>query len=577
MWKKMTALVLCLCLVFALVVPSFAANRSLLRYRSVAFLGDSISLGYTQKVGYNKAYSTFDDDYVLSEEATSMVEIGKGNPYPTAYPYVFGQLAGICPEKVYNYGISGAMAADIAVMLKYTPQEYAEELIKINDNSFGMNFLRNGFINAFSPDEEASETTLNPIKVKFADNMKERIKSSDLVAIALGGNDIYQNLLMEQFKTLFSGWMPALVPGRDLGTLGTLVTIITLLMQFEAPLSYLEGLGEWFNFGGDDNNDTDGTQKLSTTAAQAGPFDADGISSILGGLGDELKKMIEFYSADAMKEIFLSGTASQTSILEGWKASYKDIVETILKQRYYKGDIALISQYNPFGVENYLQFLTLKWEKEQLKDDLGLDVNTALRAVRTLINELTGTKESVGSSGWMKMAVKALQTALDKCLPTIDVDKDNDSLYELIADVAYPVMVLMIGNSLQPIYDEMNDFLKDLAKLYSGVYFVDISDAPSSGRMDPHPGADMHEWIAQRIYDSLVASKYYLPAPTSTVKVMVSSVKTVVKLAKNWSSAAQSGTGATPVNTSIMQQFLNVQKTFWGKLFQMPLMKLVQN
>lgn len=309
MWKKLTALVLCLCLVFALVVPSFAANRSLLRYQSVAFLGDSISLGYTQKVGYDNAYSTFDDDFVLSREAASMIEKSKatnttyGNSYTTAYPYVFGQLAGIDPDQVYNYGISGAMAADIAVMLKYTPQEYAEELNRINDDVFGINFLRNGFINAFSPDEEASETTLNPIKVKFANNMKERIKSSDLVAIALGGNDIYQNLLVEQIKTLFGSWMPDLVPGRDLGTLGTLVTIITLLMQFEAPLSSLKellgrlpGLSSFNSF----NN----AGALSIPAAQAGPFDADGISSILGGLSGELKKMIEFYSADAMKEIF---------------------------------------------------------------------------------------------------------------------------------------------------------------------------------------------------------------------------------------------------------------------------------
>ena len=594
MGKKLIALMLALCLVFALVVPSFAANRSLLHYKSVSFLGDSISLGYTNLVGYEHAYDTFDDRYVLSASATSMQEIEEGNFYTTSYPYVFGEIAGTDLNGVYNYGIPGAMAVDIDMMLQKTPEELGKAFAEIE----GINFLREGFKKSFRLKENGE--IKNQTSAEYLVKMQKRVlEENDLVAIALGGNDVYQNILCGyQFGELFKSWsMDSLASAMEnMGTLGLLVSVISSLMQFEADISsileLIEGLSQLGNYGKTETRVENSLSQesleskesqvtaMSIPTAQAAP-DMSGISSLLSGLSEDIMKMLKFYSAEEMMKYFTATTdiGRTQSILDEWKTAYTSIVNKIYTTNK-TCDIAVISQYNPFGIENYLQFLALKWEKEQLKDDLGLDVNTALRAVRTLIDKLTGTEETVGSSNWVSMAVEALQTALNNCLPAIDLVEDNDNLYELIADIAYPVMVLMMGNSLQPIYDEMNGFLKNLVKNYPGhrVFYVDISDAPCSGRMDPHPGPDMHAWIAQRIYDSLVASKYYLPAPTSTVKVMVSTVKNVVKLAKDYlSNAAQSGDGATPVNTSIMQQFLNMQKTFWEKLFQLPTGKLSQS
>lgn len=644
MWKKLTALVLALCLVSTLVVPGFAAEKSLLRYKSAAFLGDSISLGYTQKEGLDNAYDfykhlySWDSDYAKEQREASNTDFG--NPYTGAYPFVFGEKAGINLDYVYNYGISGAMAADIAVMLdsNIKKEDFIKTKIKGKEIEFrpgdaweGMddsNMLRSSFGKAISKSEYNGEN--------FIETMRENIGKSDLVAMSLGGNDIYQNFL--------TGYQFNIRNWGGLGTLGILVNILALIMQFEMPLSYLEKipalLGEYI--GGGDKNDVQETKvqmdqndALTANANEGTVGDSgSGIAGLLGSLDlvGGIQALLNYYNKDNIYEFFHATRTDFDSILDTWKESYEKIIDeviTLQKKQFKNGDIAIISQYNPFGTENYLQFLIEKLKSGDLMKDLGADAYMAARVVRQLISSLESAVKTTtaGSAQQIQLIIKAFSKALDELLPLVMVEKeyeyvvigdeqydvedikgteyeklldylptqtgtktdlnlptDNDSLYELIADLAYPMMVYMIGGGLQPIYDEMNEFLKDLAAKknkenpWRHIYFVDISDAPSSGRMDPHPGEEMHEWIAQRIYDSLVASKYYLPAPTGSARTVISVVKNVVKMAKDYlSGAAQDSTGATPVNTSIMQQFLNLQKTFLEKLFQMPVMKQSKN
>ena len=536
MWKKVTALMLSICLLCTLIVPA-AAAQNVFGYESAAFLGDSISLGFSfSNDDLSQAYEF--ERNVYSDEVVS-----GGNSYNWAYPFGFAKKAGIPLENLYNYGISGAMADDMLVLLKTEPENLGEAF----DNVGSFSALREQFAEQIVEAQEESE---------FLKTMQENVFGADLVALAIGGNDIYQN-----FVTGFQN----VTRVDEMGVLGLIVNIMSLMMQFEQPLddaietlkSYLEPILAMMNAGGDEENGgllAAGASGIGGGSGM-GSGDSSGISEMLS---DGISQLADYFSEENIYNYFFDVQPGyEKSIVQSWKDAYTGVVATIAEKNP-EADIALISQYNPLGVRNYLQLIRQEVENGTLLRSLGKNAYTAARIVKTL---LAGMDEAtlLSGSGMNERVLNAFAGALGELLPLFGENKpvyeytyeksdgatdtdlsimtpeeyqkdhsnriitdwvdtgttqliftedENDDLYELILGLSYPVMSLMVGNGLAPIYKELNNHIRQEAAKYEQAIYVDITDAPSSGRMDPHPGRDGHNWIAQRIYDEMMEAKF---------------------------------------------------------------------
>lgn len=486
MWKKMTALVLCLCLVCTLLVPSFAAETSN-RKKTAAFIGDSISLGYQMKgVTMEQLTQMMADPeagdamYGDAYEYENNLLQGTSN-YPWAYPFQFGELVygkdngadTDVNDNIFNYGISGAQSFDIANLLR------GEEIEEGNDDLAG---LHTGFTEAVEqfPD--------------YIAEMRTNVFDADLVALAIGGNDIYQN---------FIGYQTT-VPGAEM--LGGLLGTISLMLQFEFSLDVIPAIFEYM--GGAMGSGATGAA-AATDAAEAGAAGDMDATAMLSGMVEQLGIILKHFSASEMTKFFTEPQGDAKDSIYGiWEKSYDVIVEQLIAKRTNcNQQIALLAQFNPFGLSNYINLLKQKITSPSYLINLGIDMNTAARLAKTLLTKMGSAEKTVDTDPdkAQKAMGGALQSILDAVLADIDLTKDNDVLYQLIQDVAYPFMVAMIGTGFQPMYQKMNTHIWKTAmkNMWNNVVYVDISDAPCSGRFDPHALEAGHTWIAKRVYESL--------------------------------------------------------------------------
>lgn len=485
MWKKMTALVLCLCLVCTLLVPSFAAETN--RKKTAAFIGDSISLGYQMETfriaDYmeNNNWEDF-DPFTEAFEYEKNLRQGSSN-YPWAYPFQFGELVygkDASPtdmdvnDNIYNYGVSGAQSFDFANMLR------GEEIEEGNDDLAG---LHTGYTEAVErfPD--------------YIAEMRTNVFDADLVAVAIGGNDIYQN---------FTGY-EVNVPGAE--ALGGLMGMISMMLQFNASLDSIPLIFEYMGKSMGDYLGSSG-ETAAAAGAEAGEGGTDAkamLSSMVGQLGAILKH----FSASEMTKFFTEPQEGKTDSIYGiWEKSFDTIVAELIAERTNPNQqIALLSQFNPFGLSNYINLLKQKITSPSYLINLGIDMNTAARLAKTLLTKMGSAEKTVDTDPdkAQKAMGGALQSILDAVLADIDLTNDNDVLYQLIQDVAYPFMVALMGTGFQPMYQKMNTHIWKTAmkNMWSNVVYVDISDAPCSGRFDPHALEAGHTWIAERVYESL--------------------------------------------------------------------------
>lgn len=489
MWKKMTALVLCLCLVCTLLVPSFAAETN--KKKTAAFIGDSISLGF-QMEGFDIADFADEDNWENNPMAKAFDYENnlrqRTSAFSWAYPFQFGELVYGKDEKtgdtevndnIFNYGISGAQSFDIADLLD-------NPIVKtggFEDDGVG---LHSGFTEAVEECEG------------YVDEMKANVYNADLVAVAIGGNDIYQNFLGYQTN----------VPGAEV--LGGLMGMISMMLQFNVSLDSIPMIFEYMSMtGGMDMGGDAAGAAASTDAAAAGAAGGMDATAMLSGMSDQLGIVLKHYTVSEMAKFYLEPQdGEEESIYDLWEKSYDAIVEQLLAQRANRSQqIALISQFNPFGLKNYINLLKQKITDPSYLMNLGINMNTAARLAKTLMTKMGSAEETAdtNSEKTQKALGGALQSILDTVLADIDLKKDNDALYQLIQDVAYPFMVAMVGTGFQPVYQKMNTHIRTVAmkNMLNNVVYVDISDAPCSGRFDPHALEAGHTWIAKRIYEEL--------------------------------------------------------------------------
>jgi len=340
-------------------------------------------------------------------------------------------------------------------------------------------------------------------------------RQGDLIALAMGNNDIYHSFMPYQQSS-------------D-SILCTLVYWLTYALQMNYTVGDIIQMLEdptWQSmlFGGNIPFSAEGSE---ADAAEADPAPAeppageDGQApsgSLLAGLinADEINALLNLYSSENV-------TAYLKDTVEAYKENYEATILRTLELKQEKAELVLIGHYNPFGMINYLTMLSLAAQNGQLLEHLGGD----LSIIGTLLQAIIGTPEQWENINQMdeNELIEYTESANSEMasflasLKNLDLSDPNvnQALTGLIVDLSFPISVLLVGEALADTYAEMNDFLVEMAEKYDLAY-VDVSDAPCSGRYDPHPTEYGHAWIADRLYETVVPEITASVSPASTGK-----------------------------------------------------------
>lgn len=350
----------------------------------------------------------------------------------------------------------------------------------------------------YDPDSSMADTLgraiANPQFTKYYyDMMVDGVKNSDLVALAIGGNDIYHSFMPYQ---------------QNSGTLlGNLVYWISYALQMNMSvcdiLQMINDPGMWEMIVGDMNvmpMAADEPALLAAAAPLAAPADA---GMALGALVDasSVQDLLEYYSKDHIN-------AYLADVVDDYKVNTEKIIQRMLELKQDDAELVLMGHFNPYGLQNYLEMLSENLESGKLFEDVSGDVQT----LTTLLQAIIGTPEDYQAISQMSAEEQAQMMAtagleLDNLLNVLQNNPDlsDAELTKLVVNLSYPLSVLVVGTGLSDVYTEMNSFVQEMADKY-GLAYVDVSGAPTSGRYDPHPTAAGHKWIADRLYETVVPS-----------------------------------------------------------------------
>lgn len=441
--------------------------------------------------GHNDAdMSTWEytGDFSTMEEYT----LPKGTSIPVAYEYEYWGFTYLMPNPIVSekyFYVSEKCLDSNGGFINDEPVFYPTTLIS---SEYGDMYL---------PDTETYGALLgNPIQNPeftkyYYDLTTTTVKNGDLIALAAGNNDIYHS------------FMPYQQSSDSL--LCNLIYFITYALQMDysvgdimSVLNDPEMLALIFGGG------------LLPAEEESIPSDPEGMESPgvpesdnsldLSGLisAEEIGALLELYSSENV-------TAYLADTVEEYKVNYEATIQRILELKPDHAELILVGHYNPFGMINYLTMLSEAMQNGQLYEHLSQDAEL----LYTLLQSIIGTPEQweeINSMDEEELAAYA-ETAdaqmadFLSALQEIDLDDPevDDALTQLLTDLSFPLSVLLVGNALSDTYSNMNDFLQEMAEKYDLVY-VDVSDAPSSGRYDPHPTAYGHKWIADRLYETVV-------------------------------------------------------------------------
>ena len=376
-----------------------------------------------------------------------------GGRYSWAYPFQFGEMVDVDKAHVYDYGIGGAMAGDVANMLKGT-------LAGDNGNTNYLNATFNAIIS-------------DPKMEGYLEDMRSNVATGDLVGVHVGGNNIYQNFMM--------GYQMA----EDAGQIGQLLGLVSMLMGFHLDIRSMLGFFQ-----------------MLIPSEGASPLGAEAETMSLSA--NDILKLVDYYAPENIYDYFVT-----SGVIDEILAGNNDILSytvTAQKNAGKDGQLAVISQYNPFGAENYLNYLKQQWENKEFLKSLGENSLTLLKILKDVLEDLqvsAADLSMIGNEDWAQKIADGLNKAFAAIGKMKLEDWESQEVYSLLASLMYPMMTLIAGEGLRQVYQEVNSGLQTLARKYGALY-IDISDAPANGNFDPHPTEEGHAWIAQRIYDTLL-------------------------------------------------------------------------
>jgi len=358
----------------------------------------------------------------------------------------------------------------------------------------------------------------NPQFTKYYyDLVTTAAKEGDLIALAMGNNDIYHSFMPYQQSS--SSMLCNLIYWLTYA-LQMNFTVSDILQMMDDPMwqSVIFGGSNPFDAGGVTFLADEGGQPGVGFALPLGDGEPTG-SALLAGLTslvnmEEIDALLNLYSSENV-------TAYLKSTVDAYKENYEATIRRILELKQDRSELVLVGYYNPFGLINYLTMLSLAAQNGQLLDHLEEDFSV----IGALLQAIIGTPEQWQDINQMDEAQLAAytanaeteMTAFLNSLGSLNLEDPavDQALTNLIVDLSFPISVLLVGRALDETYTGMNEFLVEMAEKYDLAY-VDVSDAPSSGRYDPHPTEYGHAWIADRLYETVVPEITATISPAST-------------------------------------------------------------
>lgn len=355
---------------------------------------------------------------------------------------------------------------------------------------------------SYAPDEsEANMETLghaklNPMFTKFYySEINNSMASSDLLLLAIGGNDIYHSMIdQNQFLSSNTSPIGQIIYWLNQGLMlnGSSITDLLNNEQYRDLIAdLLESLG---------NIPSDEPISLDHISPEMLVEETPAVNSLSA---EAVADLLRFYSRDNI-------SAYMADMIANYKVEYEKCVQYMLSNKKCDTPLVLVGNYNPYGFLNYAEMLAGALENGELAAHLQADGAALLRILQAVM----GTKDVYEtlqnmSENELAQAVQDVQGELDSILNHLaalrTADLSDEEVDRLFRDLSFPMTVLIMGSGLSGVYEEMNTFLADLAEKYAaqGAVYVDISNAPSNNRYDPHPDANGHQWIARKLYRAI--------------------------------------------------------------------------
>lgn len=328
---------------------------------------------------------------------------------------------------------------------------------------------------------EYGKSFRNPLwTIYYHDMVVDAIANGDLIALAAGGNDIYHSFMPYQSDT-------------D-STLAQMIAMLGQMFMMDMGASDIIEMMSQTDMGGMDMGG------MTNTFAMAPAVEETSDTAVMGNEinNDELQALLDHYSREKIN-------AYMADVVADYKEYLEQTIIRVNELRSPESELILMGQFNPFGMKNYLQMLAMHMENGELFDKLGTDAGI----LGSLFKALIGAPEDYDAFAALTPNEQeaALASVENEMASISDFILNNpnftrDEFDAMINHLSFPGAVFLIGNGLSDVYCEVNSIIKDLAEKYNLAY-VDISEAPANGRYDPHPTAEGHKWIAERLYDAV--------------------------------------------------------------------------
>ena len=283
--------------------------------------------------------------------------------------------------------------------------------------------------------------------VPYHDIYNEYLPEADLVSIQLGGNDIIMGVIVPMFNS-------------NNPILADTATAMALLLFGYSPAKAI-GAGVQLIV-----RDKD----LITTAhiAEAVKYFA------------SIKDNADMYVQNAAKNV-------------------EDVVSAV-EDVNSDADIALIGMYNPYG--NSLEY------QGQVRDVCNVCQNIFVKAIDEAVDinvevgdvQFVPTSDAEQKSEDLKdISVEIKKIAVDRSYFDELKKQRLKALLTIAAnELAYPIQYLTAGKTSDPQMRFLNDLLIDVADRHNATY-VNVYDISNECNTDPHPTAEGHKEIADRL------------------------------------------------------------------------------